>query len=232
MLQALVCMAALAAPVPVGSISEPSEPPAPPEAATAPQEPNDDLYHRVLRYRHDQLEVKAVEKPQQWATPLTLTPPGALSRDNQPGFGAGYPTPAPLPADAPDWGIVRGGIEPLDETDLARLLGDDALLHGIEDARRQPRIIWGAALGSVAAATLGTGGWLVLRSYPDADAHRDGRAIGMSLLTVGAAAAVLAWFYPGHDHVLTPQEAAYKCDAYNDGLRRDLGLAPEDLRRY
>jgi hypothetical protein len=221
MLQALALIATLAAPTSLGGISETPDPP----DAAAPG--GEGSAERLEAYRREHLEVEALERPQRWATPIPRSAPWDTSRDALPGFGAGLPLPAPLPAEAPDWGIVRGGVEVLDETDLARLLGDDSLRRGIEAARFWPRFAWGASLGAVAAAGLGTGGWLTLgRAYDSDTGRRDGRAIGLSLLTVGATAAVLAWFYPGSNHVLTPQEAAIKCDLYNQALRQRLGVVP------
>ncbi|HET6345789.1 MAG TPA: hypothetical protein VFH51_12710 [Myxococcota bacterium] len=223
MLQTLALLATLATPTSLGGISEPPEPQIP--DAAPPSEPPD---ARLETYRRERLAVQALERPQRWATPIPRSPAWDTSRDPLPGFGAGMPVPAPVPADAPDWGIVRGGVDVVDEIDLARLLGDDSLRRGIEDARFWPRLAWSASLGAVAAAGLGTGGWLTFaRDYDSAAGRRDGQTVGLSLLTVGATAAVLAWFYPGSHHVLTPQEAAYKCDSYNKALRERLGVHAE-----
>src|SRR6478672_11372470 len=85
-----------------------------PEAAAASDE---DVYRRVLTYREEHLEVRPLNH-QLWAPPLVLSPDGASYVD-RPGSASTFPTLVPMPSSGPDWGIVRGSAELLDDADLA-----------------------------------------------------------------------------------------------------------------
>lgn len=218
----------------VGHSRWPSRVPDPTTAGSAVPSADEDLYGRVLAYRRGRLEVRQVVH-ESWAPPLMFNADGAFYLDRRPGWGTGYATMAPYPTFTPDWGIVRGGVDVLDETDLAKLLQDDGLMRSIQEARFWPRVWWGVGFGAVGVAGLGAGSWLTWFAHGDnANVRRDQRAVGVSLLTIGVASTVLALLFPtiGMGHTMSPSDAQARADGYNTQLRQSLGLRPDDLARF
>lgn len=187
-----------------------------------------DLYDRVLAYRRERLEVQPLPRSR-WVTPLVLAPQ-AYDLDVNPGWNEALPRLMPMPADPEgNWGVVRGNLQVLDDLDLAHILGDEVLAKRIEDARFWPRVAWSTGFGVAGAAALGTGAYYTW----GADGGNTAHAVGISLLTVGVASGILAILYPAYaPHVLTPHDAAERCDAYNAELRQRLMVQPEDLQRF
>ncbi|MBI5507825.1 MAG: hypothetical protein HY903_03620 [Deltaproteobacteria bacterium] len=181
------------------------------------------VYARLLEYRRERLRVVPV------TAALGAPPSYAGSRywgaaEELPwyaGFGAG----GPMAPTADDWLVVQGAADVKDELELALLWHDDALARRIEEARFWPRLYWIAGFLTGAAAAVPSGIYLV------GSKNQDTRAVGMSLVTLGAVSAVLALFYDsaGPAHVLTPPEAQRKVDGFNEELRQRLRLSPADV---
>lgn len=184
----------------------------------------DDRQAARLRYRRESLRTAPVVRG-------VAMPPMM-----QGGFGArwfGDPRPwgwrfdAAVPtSDAPtDWVIMRGTAETLDERAFAELLGNPALIARIDDAQFWPQLYWALGFGGGALAGAGTGAFL-LSSH-----DRDQRALGMSLVTVGAISALLAIMFPaaGPHHVMSVNEVEARIDDYNEVLRRRYGLSPSEV---
>jgi hypothetical protein len=184
-------------------------------------------YKGVLRYKRDRVRVVPVTKGTT-ASPMVMG--GWSSRwfgDPMP-WGLGYGGGMPI-SDAPnDWLLMRGAADVLDELDFAHLVEDPMLVNRIEEARFWPELLWALGFGAGAVAGVGSGIWLA--GFED----RDTRAVGVSLVTLGAVAAVLALMFPaaGPTHVLSPPEAQEHADNYNERLRAELGLTADDLARH
>ncbi|OGR09476.1 MAG: hypothetical protein A2341_01605 [Deltaproteobacteria bacterium RIFOXYB12_FULL_58_9] len=137
----------------------------------------------------------------------------------------GYAGAVPISNAPSDWAIMRGTAEVIDETELAKLLGNEALVTQIEDARYWPQVGWMGGFGAGALAGITSG--IILAREDD----RDLEAVGISLLTVGVACGIIAALFPlaGPRHVLEPLEAERLTDQFNEGLRHRLALSAETV---
>jgi hypothetical protein len=216
----------------IGHVTWPPSATSPAGAHRAEQPPTaaDDLHQRRLTYRRERLHIRPVTRTW-WAPPLffAVSPGRAWQRGFR--WDLAFANPS-MTSDLPnDWAVIRGAAQVVDDLALAELLGDQRLAEQVRQARTRQRLVWGGAFGGAALAAFGVGAWLRFAEAPSAAARQDRRAVGVSLVAVGVASAVIALLFPtvGGGHYLHVADAAARVDEYNELRRRELGLSPDDV---
>ncbi len=203
-----------------GKIDWPAPLPAPVEDAEA-------VYRKVLHYQRERLRVVPVVRGYT-GSPMVVGGWASNWFGNPMPWGLGFGGAVPVSTMPNDWVIMRGAAQPVDEMEVAQKMGDERLAERIEDGRFWPRVWWAAGFGAGALAAVGAG------SYIHERGGQDDEALGVSLITVGVVSGVLALLAPtlGKRHVLSAAEAQTIADAYNEKLRAQVGVSPDDVARY
>jgi len=202
-------------------------------AAPEPRKPLLDEATRqmhVMRWQSERVRVMASERSYvqaPFSDPQDADFFAATSTASEPASYMSYAGAPPVTTVPGEWVIVRGAGEVIDDLRLAHLLGDDKLARRIEGERFWPQVWWSVGFGAGAVAGV-TSGALLMRSDDS-----DTRTMGISLLTAGAVAAVVALLSPllEPDHILTSSEAEGLAHVHNERLRQTLRLDPDDVRR-